>query len=114
VLGQVMGSASTAIATKGLDGASISDIKVSPWTTTVAAVGAGVGSMVSAGIANSTSQAIIGNTVAAAGTPTATGVTVGAVVEGAITGGAEKVAPKIGNAATSAIQKTHPVPNPNQ
>jgi RHS repeat-associated protein len=110
-LGQVLGSASTAIATKGLDGANLSDIKVSPITTAAAALGAGVGSAVSAGIANSTSQAIIGNTVAAAGAPTATGVAVGAVVEGAITGGAEKIAPQIGNAATTAIQKAGTVLN---
>jgi RHS repeat-associated protein len=92
-LGQAAGSAASAYVEKGT--VTTSDIKVSATTTALGALGSGAGSVVGKGIANSTQQAIIGNTVQAAGTPTAAGLTVGAVAEGAIGGGAEKSAPVV-------------------
>jgi RHS repeat-associated protein len=94
-LGQATGSLSTAAMDKGLAGVTLGDVKIDPVTTAAGGLGAGVGGLVGRGVASSTAQPIIGNIVQAAGTPTVTGTTVGAVVEGAIIGAAEKTAPAI-------------------
>jgi hypothetical protein len=84
-------------------------VNVSATTTVAGALGAGVGGAVAKGVASSTSQPIIGNTLQAAGTPTVTGLTAGAIAEGATIGGAEMAAPHVATGVTKAmegIQKT--------
>lgn len=82
---------------KGIENVGLSDIKVDTATTVAGGLGAGGGSVVAKGIANSTMKPIVGQTLKQAGTPTVTGTTAGAVVEGAIIGASEAVAPKIEN-----------------
>lgn len=93
--GQALGSATTAAIETG-EMPSLSDVKIDPVTTVAGGLGAGGGGLVAKGIANSTMKPIIGTTpISQAGAPTTAGIVTGAVVEGAITGSAEKVAPKI-------------------
>ena len=80
---------------KGIENVSLSDVKVDATTTVAGGLGAGAGGLVAKGVANSTMKPIVGQTLQQAGAPTAAGTTVGAVVEGAIIGTAEKVAPMV-------------------
>ena len=93
--GQAVGSAATAAMDKGIENVSLSDVKVDATTTVAGGLGAGGGSVVAKGVANMTMKPIVGQTLKQAGTPTAAGTAAGAVVEGAIIGASEKVAPVI-------------------
>ena len=93
--GQAIGSTTTAAMEKGIENVSLSDVKVDATTTVAGGLGAGAGGLVAKGVANSTMKPIVGQTLQQAGAPTAAGTTAGAVVEGAIIGAAEKVAPMV-------------------
>lgn len=102
VSGQAIGSVTNAAMDKGILNVSVSDIEVDPITTVAGAVGAGVGGVVGKGVASLTARSVVGNTLEAAGTPTAAGLTAGAVIEGAIVGGAESVAPRADEVSSQA------------
>lgn len=90
--GQAVGSAANAAVEKGVENVIASDIKVSSAVTVAGASGTVIGGLVGKGVASITSQSLIGNSLEAAGTPLAAGLVAGAVVEGVISGAAEKVA----------------------
>jgi hypothetical protein len=93
--GQALGSTATVALETG-ELPSLSDVKIDAVTTIAGGLGAAGGGFVAKGIAGKTMKPIIGTKpLSQAGAPHAAGLTAGAVVEGAIIGTAEKVAPKI-------------------
>jgi RHS repeat-associated protein len=98
VAGQVIGSTVSAVADKGIENISLSDVKVDAVTTVAGGLGAGLGGIVAKGVANMTMKPLVGQsvkTLSQLGGPTNAGLAAGAVVEGAVIGAAEKVAPVI-------------------
>ena len=103
--GQATGSAMTAAMKKGIANVTREDIKVSPVTTALGAVGAGGGGLVGQGVAQSTMRPIVGQSLTKAGGQTTAGVGAGAIVEGTIIGTMERGSSLVG----SAIEKATPI-----
>jgi RHS repeat-associated protein len=93
--GQAVGSAASAAVEKGVANVTAADINVDPVTTALGGVGAGVGGVVGKGVSQMTMRPIVGQTLDKAGTPTVAGMVAGSVTEGAVIGGAEKLASKV-------------------
>lgn len=96
--GQAVGSVASAAVEKGVTNVTTADVKVDPVTTVLGGVGAGVGGVVGKGVSQMTMRPIVGQTLDKAGAPTAAGMAAGSVTEGAVIGGAEKIAPQVSEA----------------